>query len=101
MEISLMDFMLGFILGGAVGAGIMLAVARIRRWLGRSEAGRLAAENRDLKRRLAAKDRHVAKMLAETARLADKLGKTPPQIKEDDKLIESKRILAVTQEGSK
>jgi hypothetical protein len=101
MEISLMDFMLGFILGGALGAGLVVAAARIRRWLGRSEAGRLAAENRELKRRLAAKDRHVAKMLAETERLADKLGKSPPLLKEKDKLIESKRILAITQEGSK
>ena len=101
MEIRLMDFMLGFMFGAGAGVVLALAAGRLRRWLGRTEAGRLAVEVRELKRRLAAKDRHIAKMLAETERLADKLGKTAQHLKEDAKLIESTTTLALTQEESK
>jgi predicted RNase H-like nuclease (RuvC/YqgF family) len=45
-------------------------------WLGRSEMGRLASENRELKRRLGEKDRHVSRMLRETERLAEKLAQS-------------------------
>ena len=58
----------------ALGVGGAMLVSRIRGWLGRSEAGRLRAENRVLSRRLAEKDRHIGKMLAETQRLAERLG---------------------------
>jgi len=101
MEINLMDFLLGVLLGAALGVGATLVVGRVRRWLGHSEAGRLAAENRELKRRLTAKDRHIAKMLAETERLAEKLGQTAQHLKEDAKLIESDATFAITQEEVK
>jgi hypothetical protein len=78
-----------------------LAVGRFRRWLGHSEAGRLAAENRELKRRLADKDRHISRMLAETERLAERLGKTAVHLKEPTKLIEEDTTLEFTQEESK
>lgn len=89
MEIRLIDFMLGF--GCGVGLGVVgtFLAGRIRFWLGRSEAGRLAAENRELKRRLAAKDRHIAKMLAETERLAEKLGAAAFQLKKEVGPLES------------
>ncbi len=76
-----MDFFLGMVAGAALGVGLTLGAARVRRWLGYSEAGRLKAENRSLKRRLAEKDRHIGRMLTETERLAEKLGqeKTTPQ----------------------
>jgi len=74
MEIKALDFFLGLTFGALLGAGVFLAVSRIRGWLGRSEASRLRSENRQLKRRLAEKDRHIGKMLAETERLAEKLG---------------------------
>ena len=61
--------------GLALGAGGAVLVSRIRGWLGYSEVGRLRAENRTLERRLAAKDRHIGRMLAETQRLAERLGK--------------------------
>ena len=51
-----------------------MLVSRIRGWLGYSETGRLRAENRALTRRLADKDRHIGRMLAETQRLAERLG---------------------------
>jgi len=57
-----------------VSGGAWLA-GRIRGWLGRSEVGRLRAENRTLNRRLAEKDRHIGRMLTETQRLAERLGK--------------------------
>jgi hypothetical protein len=75
MEIKPLDFLIGLILGGALGVGGTLLVNRIRGWLGHSETSRLRAENRALARRLAEKDRHVGKMLAETQRLAERLGK--------------------------
>jgi hypothetical protein len=75
------DFWVGLLVGAALGVGLTLGAARVRGWLGYSEAGRLKAENRELQRRLAAKDRHVARMLTETERLAEKLGKekSPPE----------------------
>ena len=75
MEIKPLDFFIGLSLGLALGAGGTLLVSRIRGWLGYSETGRLRAENRVLSRRLAAKDRHIGKMLTETQRLAERLGK--------------------------
>jgi hypothetical protein len=75
MEIKALDFVIGLTLGLALGVGGTILVSRIRGWLGRSEAGRLAAENRVLTRRLAEKDRHIGKMLTETQRLAERLGK--------------------------
>jgi hypothetical protein len=81
MEIRGVDFWVGLLVGAALGVGLTLGAARVRGWLGYSEAGRLKAENRELQRRLAAKDRHVARMLTETERLAEKLGKekSPPE----------------------
>jgi hypothetical protein len=101
MEIRLMDFWLGFVSGAGLGIVGALAAGRLRYWLGRSEAGRLALENRELKRRLAAKDRHIARMLTETERLAEKLGKTALPHKEEARLPESKAQLALTGEESK
>jgi len=74
MEIKGLDLLMGFAAGAALGAGLTLAVIRIRGWLGYSETGRLKGENRDLKRRLTEKDRHIGRMLAETERLAERLG---------------------------
>lgn len=73
MEIRALDFSLGLAAGLGLGLGLAWISARVRTWLGRSEAGRLLAENQDLKRRLAEKDRHVSRMLKETERLAEKL----------------------------
>jgi hypothetical protein len=75
MEIKPLDFFIGLTLGVAMGAGGAILVSRVRGWLGYSETGRLRAENRVLSRRLAEKDRHIGKMLAETQRLAERLGK--------------------------
>jgi hypothetical protein len=74
MEIKPLDFLIGLSLGLVLGAGGAVLVSRIRGWLGYSETGRLRAENRVLARRLAAKDRHIDKMLTETQRLAERLG---------------------------
>jgi hypothetical protein len=74
MEIKTLDFLIGLSLGLVLGAGGAVLVSRIRGWLGYSEVGRLRAENRVLARRLAAKDRHIAKMLTEAQRLAERLG---------------------------
>jgi len=73
MEIKGLDFFLGMAAGAALGVGLTLAVRRVRDWLGYSQAGRLEAENRNLKRRLEEKDRHIDRMLKETERLAEKL----------------------------
>jgi hypothetical protein len=75
MEIKPLDFLIGLTLGAALGVGGTILVTRIRGWLGYSETGRLRADNRVLSRRLAEKDRHIGKMLAETQRLAERLGK--------------------------
>ena len=74
MEIKGLDLLMGFAAGAALGVGLTLAVIRVRGWLGYSETGRLKGENRDLKRRLTEKDRHIGRMLAETERLAERLG---------------------------
>jgi hypothetical protein len=74
MEIKALDFFLGFTLGAVLGVGLTLGAIKVRGWLGHSETSRLKSENRTLKRRLAEKDRHIGKMLAETERLAEKLG---------------------------
>ena len=73
MEIHILDFFIGLASGLVLGLGLVWLVGRVRSWLGKSEVGRLAAENRELKRRLADKDRHVSRMLQETERLAEKL----------------------------
>ncbi len=75
MEIKALDFFLGLTLGAVLGAGLTLGVIKVRGWLGHSEVGRLKSENRTLKRRLVEKDRHIGRMLSETERLAEKLGK--------------------------
>jgi hypothetical protein len=79
MEIKPLDLLIGLILGAALGVGATLLVIRIRGWLGKSEVGRLRSENRVLSRRLAEKDRHIGRMLTETQRLAERLGKTKDQ----------------------
>jgi hypothetical protein len=84
MEIKPLDFFIGLSLGLGLGVGGTLLASRIRGWLGRSEVGRLRSENRTLTRRLAEKDRHVAKMLAETQRLAERLGQKPGLIQAED-----------------
>ena len=74
MEIKALDFFLGLGMGAILGMGLTLAIITVRNWLGKSEVGRLKAENRNLKRRLAEKDRHIGRMLSETEHLAEKLG---------------------------
>jgi hypothetical protein len=78
MEIRLVDFAIGLAAGLLLGCGLVWLVGRMRSWLGKSEVGRLASENRELKRRLAEKDRHVSRMLQETERLAEKLSQGKP-----------------------
>ena len=73
MEIHVLDFSLGLAAGLGLGIALVWLVGRVRSWLGKSEVGRLARENRELKHRLAEKDRHVSRMLHETERLAEKL----------------------------
>jgi hypothetical protein len=75
MEINTLNLMIGLILGAALGVGGTLVTIRIRDWLGHSQAGRLRSENRALERRLVEKDRHIGRMLAETQRLAERLGR--------------------------
>ncbi len=75
MEIRPLDFFLGLTLGAALGVGLTLLAIKVRGWLGKSETSRLKSENRTLKRRLAEKDRHIGRMLSETERLAEKLGR--------------------------
>ncbi len=73
MEIKTLDFLVGVSLGAILGVGLTLATRAVRGWLGYSETSRLRSEVRSLKRRLAEKDRHVARMLTETERLAERL----------------------------
>ena len=75
LEIRLLDFSLGLAAGLIVALVLVFLVSRVRSWLGKSPVGRLTAENRELKRRLAEKDRHVSRMLQETERLAEKLAR--------------------------
>jgi hypothetical protein len=84
MEIKPLDFFLGLTLGAALGVGGTILVSRIRGWLGRSEVGRLRADNRVLARRLAEKDRHIDTMLTETQRLAERLGKKQGESQTED-----------------
>ena len=84
MEIKPLDFLIGLILGVALGVGGTMLVSRIRGWLGKSEVGRLRSENRTLARRLAEKDRHIGRMLAETQRLAERLGKKQGELPAED-----------------
>ena len=74
-EIRVLDFSLGLAAGLVLGIVLVWLAGRVKSWLGKSEVGRLAAENRELKRRLAEKDRHVSRMLQETERLAEKLAR--------------------------
>ncbi len=80
MDIRGVDLLLGLVLGALLGGGVTLAAARVRRWLGKSETARLAAENRELKQRLKEKDRHINRMLAETEKLAEKLKEKKPLV---------------------
>ncbi|MGQ9688828.1 MAG: hypothetical protein ACUVXF_08600 [Desulfobaccales bacterium] len=73
VEIRILDFFLGVAAGLILGLILTWLAARVRAWTGKSPLGRLTAENRELKKRLAEKDRHVSRMLAETERLAEKL----------------------------
>ena len=73
MEIRLLDFSMGLAAGLILGVGLVWLAGRVKSWLGKSEIGRLTRENRELKHRLAEKDRHVSRMLQETERLAEKL----------------------------
>ncbi len=73
MEIRALDFTLGLALGVLLGIGLVWLTGKVRSWLGKSEVGRLARENRELKKRLAEKDRHVSRMLQDAERLAEKL----------------------------
>lgn len=85
MEIRGQDLLfLGVALGFLLGVGLTLLVSRLRRWLGRSEEARLAAEVRTLKRRLQEKDKHITRMLAETERLAERLAQKKPLFKAAD-----------------
>jgi hypothetical protein len=95
------DFFLGTLFGASFGAGVTLAVVWLRRWLGYSETGRLARENRQMQRRLADKDRHIARMLTETERLAEKLGKNAGHRKDSTRFIEGEAKLALIQEDLK
>jgi len=73
LEIRLLDFSLGLSAGLILAFVLVFLVSRVRSWLGKSPLGRLTLENRELKRRLVEKDRHVSRMLQETERLAEKL----------------------------
>jgi glucose-6-phosphate-specific signal transduction histidine kinase len=79
MQISGVDFLIGLAAGLVLGVLLTLAVGRVRHWLGHSETYRLRTENQQMKRRLAEKDRHIRRMLAETERLAEKLGQNRDQ----------------------
>lgn len=85
MEIRGQDLLyLGLLLGFLLGVGLTLLAGRLRRWLGRSEEARLAAEVRTLKRRLQEKDKHISRMLAETEKLAERLAQKKSLLKAAD-----------------
>jgi hypothetical protein len=84
MEIRGLDFLLGCGAGAVVGVGVTMALFRLRGWFGVSEARRLARENQELQRRLAEKDRHVARMLTETQLLAEKLAQLKKAVPQDE-----------------
>jgi glucose-6-phosphate-specific signal transduction histidine kinase len=79
MQISGVDFLIGLAAGSVLGVVLTLAAGRLRHWLGHSETYLLRTENQQLHRRLAEKDRHIRRMLSETERLAEKLGKNRDQ----------------------
>jgi hypothetical protein len=75
LEIRLLDFSLGLGAGFVLACVLVFLALWLRAWLGKSPVGRLTMENRELKRRLAEKDRHISRMLQETERLAEKLAR--------------------------
>ncbi|MDD3581214.1 MAG: hypothetical protein PHW74_09365 [Desulfobacca sp.] len=85
MEFSALEFILGLVIGLIFGVGLTLAVIKIKSLFKGSEVKRLRDENRQLKRRLEEKDRHIGRMLTETEKLVQGLAKVkiavPPQVK--------------------
>ncbi len=47
-EIRVLDFSLGLTAGLVLGIVLVWLAGRVKSWLGKSEVGRLAAENREL-----------------------------------------------------
>ncbi|OPX20963.1 MAG: hypothetical protein BZ151_01150 [Desulfobacca sp. 4484_104] len=84
MEFSALEFILGLLIGLILGVGLTLAVIKIKSLFKGSEVKRLRDENRQLKRRLEEKDRHIGRMLTETEKLVQGLAKVkitvPPQV---------------------
>jgi uncharacterized membrane-anchored protein YhcB (DUF1043 family) len=94
MEIRLLDFTIGLVVGIILGLGMFWLGSRLRNWVGRSEMGRLTTEIRQLKRRLDEKDRRVSRMMTEAERLAEKLaqGKGLVRGKTEDESKEKKAL---------
>jgi hypothetical protein len=84
MELDLVEFSLGLATGLIMGVGFTLAGVKLKGLFKGSETKRLRDENRNLKRRLEEKDRHIGRMLTETEKLVQGLAKVkisvPPQI---------------------